>query len=412
MSGRFSLQMARAMVQGPLRHTSLLVTALAVAPMLSCVSGTQLADERRQLTEEVEYVREAALRCDAERPFALAEAHTDFLNYEARRGEYLPAIRHMEIARENMNEVLRIVDGRLICFGLDDDNDGIPNDEDNCRYVPNPAQEDLDSDGIGDVCDDDMDGDGILNDNDNCRRTPNPDQADTDRDGVGDACSDDADGDRIVNDDDSCVLEPEDYDGWQDVDGCPDPDNDGDGLLDTVDRCPNEAEDIDGFEDADGCPDDDNDADRILDVNDACPMEPEDYNGNLDEDGCPDGDTLVNLTPDRIEILEQINFELNSAVITGARSFEILDAVAGVLRMYPTITIRVEGHTDNRGSDSYNQQLSQDRADSVMNYLIQVGIDPSRLVAVGFGEEVPLADNNTNAGRAANRRVEFHITAR
>ena len=80
--------------------------------------------------------------------------------------------------------------------------------------------------------------------------------------------------------------------------------------------------------------------------------------------------------------------------------------------MYPTIVIRVEGHTDNRGSNSYNQQLSQDRADSVMNYLLSVGIDAGRVMAVGFGEEVPSADNATESGRAANRRVEFHITAR
>jgi outer membrane protein OmpA-like peptidoglycan-associated protein len=385
---------------------------VAVAALTGCASGTLIQSEHDYISENVDYTREAALRCDAERPFAIAEAQLDFMTYEMQRGEYMPAVRHMETARENIDEVLRIVDGRLICFGLDDDNDGIPNDEDNCRYAPNPAQEDQDGDGIGNVCDDDIDGDGILNDPDNCVYTPNPDQGDIDRDGIGDACSDDADGDGIMNADDACPLDPEDVDGYEDADGCPDPDNDGDGILDRVDRCPLEAEDVDGFQDEDGCPDDDNDADGILDLNDACPMEPEDFNGNEDEDGCPDGDTLVQLTADRIVITEQINFELNSARITGARSFEILDAVATVLRMYGTISIRIEGHTDSQGSSSYNLQLSQDRADSVREYLISAGVGRERMTAVGFGEETPIADNSSSSGRAANRRVEFHITAR
>jgi outer membrane protein OmpA-like peptidoglycan-associated protein len=100
----------------------------------------------------------------------------------------------------------------------------------------------------------------------------------------------DRDGDDILNTDDSCPDEAEDFDRYEDEDGCPEPDNDGDGVLDRPDRCDNEAEDIDGFEDEDGCPDPDNDADGILDVDDSCPDEAEDIDLFEDEDGCPEED--------------------------------------------------------------------------------------------------------------------------
>jgi OOP family OmpA-OmpF porin len=98
----------------------------------------------------------------------------------------------------------------------------------------------------------------------------------------------DRDGDGILDNVDQCPDDPEDRDGFEDTDGCPDPDNDRDGILDTDDLCPNDPEDRDNFEDDNGCPDPDNDRDRILDVRDSCPNEPETYNGHEDEDGCPD----------------------------------------------------------------------------------------------------------------------------
>jgi large repetitive protein len=100
----------------------------------------------------------------------------------------------------------------------------------------------------------------------------------------------DSDGDRVPDEVDGCPLVPEDRDGFEDNDGCPDPDNDHDGILDEDDKCPNEAEDKDGFEDEDGCPDLDNDRDGIPDSRDRCPNEPEDKDGFEDEDGCPDSD--------------------------------------------------------------------------------------------------------------------------
>ena len=120
----------------------------------------------------------------------------------------------------------------------------------------------------------------------------------------------DRDHDGIYDTDDKCPDQPEDRDGFQDEDGCPDPDNDGDGIPDVSDKCPNEAEDFDDFQDADGCPDPDNDKDGIPDLNDACPNAPEDHKGKKPNDGCPsttedsDGDGIpdaVDKCPDEPE---------------------------------------------------------------------------------------------------------------
>ena len=133
----------------------------------------------------------------------------------------------------------------------------------------------------------DADGDGILDNVDKC-----PDQAE-DKDGFEDqdGCPDpDNDGDKILDTEDKCPNEAEDFDGFEDYDGCPDLDNDKDGIPDTADKCPNEAEDKDGFQDEDGCPDLDNDKDGIPDTKDKCPNQAEDKDGFQDEDGCPDPD--------------------------------------------------------------------------------------------------------------------------
>lgn len=106
----------------------------------------------------------------------------------------------------------------------------------------------------------------------------------------------DADKDGIADAQDACPNVPEDKDGFEDADGCPDQgspssggqDRDGDGLGDAKDKCPDEPEDMDGFEDADGCPEPDNDRDGIRDVDDQCPNDPETKNGFQDLDGCPD----------------------------------------------------------------------------------------------------------------------------
>lgn len=221
----------------------------------------------------------------------------------------------------------------------------------------------------------------------------------------------DRDGDGIKDDVDKCPDDPEDKDGFEDEDGCPDPDNDKDGILDVDDLCPNEPEDKDGFKDEDGCPDPDNDKDRILDKDDKCPNDPETYNGFEDEDGCPDRGRVV-VTDTSIEILDMVYFEYDKAIIK-KQSYPILDAVAATLQGNPAISlIEIQGHTDERGNDAYNLDLSDRRSKSVRDYLISKGVDAKRLTAQGYGETQPLDRNHNEAAWAKNRRVAFLILKR
>jgi OOP family OmpA-OmpF porin len=136
----------------------------------------------------------------------------------------------------------------------------------------------------------DRDGDGYKDDVDQCPDDPEDFDDFEDEDGCPEP---DNDKDGILDDVDKCPNEPETKNGYQDEDGCPDSDThdrDGDGNPDDVDKCPDEPEDFDKFEDEDGCPDPDNDKDGIKDIVDACPNDPEDKDGFEDTDGCPDPD--------------------------------------------------------------------------------------------------------------------------
>ncbi|MFW6052264.1 MAG: OmpA family protein, partial [Myxococcota bacterium] len=202
--------------------------------------------------------------------------------------------------------------------------------------------------------------------------------------------------------------EPEDMDGFEDDDGCPDPDNDGDGILDEDDMCPDEPEDMDGFEDDDGCPDPDNDGDRILDEDDECPNEPETYNGFEDEDGCPDRGSVV-IEDNELVILEKIYFRTDSAQIL-RRSNPILDAVAATLTGNPDIELlEVQGHADERGPDEYNLRLTRDRAAAVVEALVERGVSRRKLRSAGYGELCPVEKGHNQAAWEKNRRVEFKI---
>jgi outer membrane protein OmpA-like peptidoglycan-associated protein len=247
----------------------------------------------------------------------------------------------------------------------------------------------------------------------------------------------DRDGDGIADGDDECPDEPEDVDDFEDANGCPDPDNDGDGVLDVDDGAPLDPEDADGFEDEDGVPDPDNDADGVLDVDDGAPTDPEDRDGFQDEDGVPDpdndGDSILDGDDEcptapgtaeqngcpravrldeehgRILILERVEFATSRDVIL-SRSEPILEEVRATLAANPQLRrVRIEGHTDDRGRDASNLDLSQRRAASVTRWLTEHGIPTERLEAYGCGETQPIETNDTSEGRQANRRVEFHV---
>jgi OOP family OmpA-OmpF porin len=290
----------------------------------------------------------------------------------------------------------------------DRDGDGIKDDVDKCPDDPEDFDGFEDEDGCPDP---DNDRDGIPDVDDKCPDIPEDKDGIEDEDGCPEGEKNDRDGDGIPDNLDKCPDEPEDFDNFQDEDGCPDPDNDGDGILDVDDLCPNDPEDKDGFEDQDGCPDPDNDKDRIPDKDDKCPNEPETYNGFEDEDGCPDRGRVV-VTDTSIEILDVIYFEYDKAIIKSV-SYPILDAVAATLQGNPSIQlIEIQGHTDERGDDAYNLDLSDRRAKAVQKYLTDKGVDEKRLTAQGYGETQPLDRRHNEAAWAKNRRVAFLILKR
>ena len=220
---------------------------------------------------------------------------------------------------------------------------------------------------------------------------------------------DDADGVPDVQDD--CRLAPEDKDGFEDADGCPDPDNDRDGIPDAVDRCPLDPEDNDGVADTDGCPDVDDDADAVPDRTDLCPAVAETKNDFRDTDGCPD-EKPIDIDCKGFTLGGDVLFESGKITLLAA-SLPLLDKVARTLNEMPEIRrIRLEGYTDDVGPAQGNLELSQARVDEVRRHLLAQGVTPERLDALGRGEENPAVPNTTPAGRARNRRVEFVVVDR
>lgn len=240
------------------------------------------------------------------------------------------------------------------CLPEDSDGDGIVDRADKCPNQPGAGR---------DGCPiPDTDKDGILDDADKCINVP----------GVApDGCPADSDGDGIVDKDDQCPKEKGDA-----PTGCPAPkDTDGDGIIDSQDKCPNEAENKNGYEDADGCPD-------------VIPEKIKQFTG----------------------VIQGITFDHNKATIRPT-SKPTLDNAVTVLKEFPQLRIAISGHTDNTGTRDKNVQLSLDRAESVKKFMVDQGIDASRIETRGAGPDEPVDSNATAAGKERNRRIEFKLIA-
>ena len=290
------------------------------------------------------------------------------------------------------------------------------------------------------LIDQDPDGDGIPTSQDRCPTQPEDLDGFEDEDGCPES---DNDQDGIADNLDKCPLEKENWNKVDDDDGCPDQDSDGDLIEDRVDKCPHEPEDRDGFEDDDGCPETDNDKDGLLDKDDKCPNDAEDKDGYMDEDGCPDPDNdgdgifdAADKCPDKLEthngfddddgcpdtVPKKVASEFRGRIegiifaLDSADIDKVSEQVLGralkVLLDYPGVKIEIAGHTDNTGTSEHNMELSIQRATAVKAWFTKRAIDPQRMSAVGHGRGRPVAPNTSEAGRAKNRRIEFILLIR
>lgn len=305
----------------------------------------------------------------------------------------------------------------------DSDGDGIPDVKDKCKDIAGVAAfrgcPDTDADGIGDDLDEcpeefglkdllgcpDADGDGFADMEDAC-----PDLAgtamgcpDADLDGIADkddkcpevagvatknGCPDivDSDGDGISDDKDDCptISGP--------LNGCPD--SDGDGYSDATDPCPNKSGTLGGCPDSDG--------DGVVDNKDACPT----IAGSPSKSGCPEVSSEIRSVLNYA--MQAVLFETGNAELL-SESYSVLDQVAGILVDNPYYQLKISGHTDDVGNDNTNLRLSEKRAKSCLEYLVTKGISKDRLSFIGYGEQKPIADNETSEGRRTNRRVQFEL---
>lgn len=257
----------------------------------------------------------------------------------------------------------------------DTDGDGIADTEDDCPSIPGVASRRGCPEPV------DQDGDGIPDDEDNC-----PSVAGT----VSLNGCPDSDGDGITDAKDECPQAR----GPKATGGCPD--GDGDGIRDSMDECPT----VLGKEATAGCPDSDNDG--IADKDDKCPNQP----GIEANKGCPEIDDETKRV--LAAALEGVQFESGRDIIKRS-SYRQLDEVVDLMNAHTEFKLKISGYTDNTGNADNNLALSDRRAKAAKQYIVDKGIDASRIEAHGYGIANPVADNSTASGRAKNRRVEFEI---
>lgn len=268
--------------------------------------------------------------------------------------------------------------GLTVAFGKpkDEDQDGVPDRKDKCPGTP--AGVAVDPTG----CPLDGDKDGVPDYQDKC-----PTEAGT---AALEGCPD-RDNDGVRDSEDECP----DQAGTAALRGCPDAD--GDGVADKNDKCPDTPR---GTQvDASGCPlVVDADGDGVPDSADRCPNTP--AGARVDANGCPQVDPAIQ------QLEKPVRFRTNSTVITSA-SYPSLNKMVQALKDHPEYSLRVIGHADSRGSDQFNQALSERRAASVKRYFTGKKVDPSRVVTEGRGESEPAAPNTSSTNMSQNRRVEF-----
>ncbi len=443
------------------------LVVLATLALAGCATGGKLRQNSQVVRADIEKAkRSGAVRC-APKELALAEANVDFAEQESAYGHAARAKEHLAGAERSVKRALELSRscGPTQVTIAKKAAEPEPEPEPPPKQIVRIEKTDKDGDGVADLddaCPDlpgkpefkgcpDADGDGLVDAEDAC-----PNEAGA-RETQGCPVSKDSDVDGVPDDIDRCPLDPEDKDGFQDEDGCPDADNDGDGIVDKADACPNDAGPIenrgcpvvdrdkdgvldpddkcvdlpgpkalagcpdtdgDGIADAEdkcpalaglkenaGCPDVDRDGDTIADRVDKCPEQ-----FGPAPDGCPKKYTLVEVKKEKIEIRQQVHFATARFRVL-PDSFPLLNQVAQVLNDFPKMRISIEGHTDTVGKEAANMRLSQKRAEAVLDYLVSKGISPERLEATGFGPTKPVASNKTAKGRAQNRRTEFRIVA-